>query len=161
MKKWLRRTLMAAALVGLTLGILYETATRVGRGWLCGEAFFHGRPTSYWRSVIAAEVSGPDPFDDDRQPTFWESVCEKCGIRTERQRSNVLITLTDVDAVLAELRQDRSPRVRAFAAAIIDYNTNELPRLAETKWTCGMDVIEKGIAWHRALHRARTLPDTE
>ena len=55
MKKWLRRILIAALLVGLTFGILYECATHVGRGWLCGEAFFEGRPTSYWRSRIDVE----------------------------------------------------------------------------------------------------------
>ncbi|MSQ95751.1 MAG: hypothetical protein EXR98_14515 [Gemmataceae bacterium] len=49
MKKWLRRILIATALVALTLGVLYEMATHVGRGWLRGEAFFEGRPTSYWR----------------------------------------------------------------------------------------------------------------
>jgi hypothetical protein len=52
MKKWLRRILIAAALVGLTFGVLYECATHVGRGWLFGEAFYEGRPTSYWRSRI-------------------------------------------------------------------------------------------------------------
>jgi hypothetical protein len=53
MKKWLRRLLIAIALVGLTLGILYECATHVGRGWLFGEAFFDGRPTSWWRRELA------------------------------------------------------------------------------------------------------------
>ncbi|MBI2805970.1 MAG: hypothetical protein HYX68_13400 [Planctomycetes bacterium] len=41
--------MLLAAVVLLTLGILYECATHVGRGWLRGEAFFDGRPTSYWR----------------------------------------------------------------------------------------------------------------
>ena len=49
MKKWFRRALIAIVLVGLTLGVLYELATHVGRGWLRGEAFYEGRPTSYWR----------------------------------------------------------------------------------------------------------------
>ena len=46
MKKWLRRVLVAVVFVGLTLGVLYECATHVGRGWLRGEAFYDGRPTS-------------------------------------------------------------------------------------------------------------------
>jgi hypothetical protein len=53
MKKWLRRVLIAAALVGLTLGILYECATHVGRGWLFGEPFYEDRPTSWWRHELA------------------------------------------------------------------------------------------------------------
>src|ERR1019366_7855340 len=52
MKKWLRRILIAALLVGLILVCLYEAATHVGRGWLRGEAFFDGRPTSYWRYQV-------------------------------------------------------------------------------------------------------------
>jgi hypothetical protein len=60
MKKWLRGTLLAALAAGLLSGALYEYATHVGRGWLHGEAFFQGRPTSYWRSVI---VDWVDRFD--------------------------------------------------------------------------------------------------
>ncbi len=131
-------------------------------GWLWGEAFFDGRPTSYWRSVIEAEISETDLVDDGRQPAFWESACKKCGIRIERQRSHVLITHPGSDGVLAELRQDRSPRVRTFAAEIIDYNANKLPRIAENEWDCGMNFAEVTIAWHRALVRAaRAVPDSE
>jgi hypothetical protein len=50
MKNWLRRLLIAVLLIALTCGVLYEMATHVGRGWLRGEAFYEGRPTSYWRA---------------------------------------------------------------------------------------------------------------
>ena len=46
MKKWGRRILIAALLIGLTFGILYECATHVGRGWLFGEARSSPRPFS-------------------------------------------------------------------------------------------------------------------
>jgi hypothetical protein len=51
---WKRRRtwLLLLAVVGLTLAFLYESMTHVGRGWLCGEAFYHGRPTSYWADEI-------------------------------------------------------------------------------------------------------------
>jgi hypothetical protein len=52
MKKWLRRNLIASVVFALTLAALYEAATHVGRGWLRGEAFYEGRPTSYWRTSI-------------------------------------------------------------------------------------------------------------
>lgn len=42
--------MIAAALVALTLGVLYEMATHVGRGWIQGDAWYEGRPTSYWRA---------------------------------------------------------------------------------------------------------------
>src|SRR4029077_17996648 len=50
MKKWLRRILSAVALIALTVGIVFEMETHVARGWLCGEACYDGRPTSYWRA---------------------------------------------------------------------------------------------------------------
>jgi hypothetical protein len=49
MKRWLRCGLLAALLVALVVGVPFEFATHVGRGWLRGDAFFDGRPTSYWR----------------------------------------------------------------------------------------------------------------
>ena len=64
MKKWLRRFLIAVALVGLILAILYECATHVGRGWLRGEAFFAGRPTSYWRYQIDVWVTNYESRND-------------------------------------------------------------------------------------------------
>jgi hypothetical protein len=157
-----RRTwLLIAALIGVTLAVYFEPSHCV-RGWLWGETFFDGRPTSYWRSVIEAEISETDLVDDGRQPAFWESACKKCGIRIERQRSHVLITHPGSDGVLAELRQDRSPRVRTFAAEIIDYNANKLPRIAENEWDCGMNFAEVTIAWHSAIVRAaRAVPDSE
>jgi hypothetical protein len=54
MKKWLLRSALVVGLLTLTLGILYECATHVGRGWLRGAAFYQDRPTSYWRSAIEA-----------------------------------------------------------------------------------------------------------
>jgi hypothetical protein len=48
-KRWRRIALIVGLLIALTLGGLYEASTYVVRGWLRGEAFFEGRPTSYWR----------------------------------------------------------------------------------------------------------------
>jgi hypothetical protein len=64
MKKWLRRALVAAALIGVTLGILYEVSTHTMRGWWNGEATFQDRPTSYWRSRIESWVERFDSPDD-------------------------------------------------------------------------------------------------
>jgi hypothetical protein len=60
--KWLVRggcLFFAVAFVGTP----YEAATHVGRGALCGEAFFEGRPTSYWRGRIdrwVTQYSSPE-----------------------------------------------------------------------------------------------------
>ena len=45
-RRWLYRLLVLLALAGF---VVWLEPTRVAWGWLRGEAFFHGRPTSYWR----------------------------------------------------------------------------------------------------------------
>jgi hypothetical protein len=48
-KKWARRVFVGIAMFAILAGIAYEASTHVIRGWLRGEAFYDGRPTSYWR----------------------------------------------------------------------------------------------------------------
>ncbi len=52
MKRWLRRIVITAALLGAAVGVFFEAVTRVGRGRLAGEPFYDGRPASYWASEI-------------------------------------------------------------------------------------------------------------
>jgi hypothetical protein len=88
-KKWLRRTLIAAALIGVGLAILYEYGTHVGRGWLNDEAFFQGRPTSYWRSSINGWVERfetPHDAEECMRANTWEGMLSSTAIifRTPR-----------------------------------------------------------------------------
>jgi hypothetical protein len=46
-KRWLYRVLILLALAALAVWL---EPTRVVWGWLRGEAFYQGRPTSWWRS---------------------------------------------------------------------------------------------------------------
>ncbi len=71
MKRWARRLLIATLFVGLTLASLYECATHVGRGWLRGEAFYEGRPTSYWRSRIDNWVARHDSPKEAEESLNW------------------------------------------------------------------------------------------
>jgi hypothetical protein len=57
MKRWSRRTLVAAALLALVCAVVFEAATHVGRGWLGGEPFYRGRPASYWAAEIECWTS--------------------------------------------------------------------------------------------------------
>jgi hypothetical protein len=52
MKCWVRRGAIAALVIVLAGGVLFEVVTRVGRGWLGGEPFYQGRPASYWANEI-------------------------------------------------------------------------------------------------------------
>jgi hypothetical protein len=53
---WKRRRtwILLVALTSVALAVYFEPSHCV-RGWLWGEAFFDGRPTSYWRMVVAAD----------------------------------------------------------------------------------------------------------
>jgi hypothetical protein len=48
-------------LIGLIVACLYESTTHIGRGWLRGEAFYDGWPTSYWAQRCDEWL---DRFDD-------------------------------------------------------------------------------------------------
>jgi hypothetical protein len=51
MWKRCRYWFLLIALIGIGLAAYFEP-TRCVRGWLWGEAFFDGRPTSYWRGRV-------------------------------------------------------------------------------------------------------------
>jgi hypothetical protein len=127
MKKWLRRALIAIALIGLTLGILYECTTHVGRGWLRKEAFYDGRPTSWWRERIDQWkdrfFSEDDAFRSlggwgvmfrPRSSGLWDRIRD--GFRSEADlwRDNdppkVLTGSSDAEPVLRELERDDNYR---------------------------------------------------
>jgi hypothetical protein len=67
------------AVVALTVAGLYESITHVGRGWLCGEAFYQGRPTSYWAEEIdqwyqvgtEGEISGETWYTTYSRGRYW------------------------------------------------------------------------------------------
>jgi hypothetical protein len=140
MKKWLRRILIAALLAGVALGILYEYATHVGRGWLNDEAFYQGRPTSYWRVrcddwlerfVTPAEAGRWIPpgisvpivaFDEmcvvmirPRPKTFWTGLTDRFRTADDRWQEdwplNVLFGYPGSEPVLDELAQDEKYRL--------------------------------------------------
>ena len=59
------------ALAALLAGVAYDASTHVVRGWLRGEAFFDGRPTSYWCQEVDRWI--------DRHPSREEA--ERCEWR--------------------------------------------------------------------------------
>lgn len=125
MKKWLRRILIAAVLVGLTLGILYECATHVGRGWLFGEAFYQGRPTSYWRVLVELDLrDDPNNLRGKifREPplTFWERAIDRIWARP-LPRSSVALNYQSAkpaEAVMIQLANDPDEKIAGFGRDI-------------------------------------------
>src|SRR6185369_4644804 len=117
------------------------------RGTLWGEAFFAGRPTSYWRTRIdrwqsdiqlpddlnslrfvfdvnGLEAKAVDEFDallfnrTRRPPTLWERVQLQCGIEVEQTRPKILRGEPDSDAVLLELGSE--PKYANIATAALE-----------------------------------------
>ncbi len=121
MRKW-RWPLLVGLVVGAGLALYFEPTRRV-RGWLWGEAFFDGRPSSYWREVIVRDLrSDPRVLDGTLPPPpgpWWVGYTESIGIRHRDDTSFPLVGSPDADAVLHELgRQDDRP-VAAFARDIL------------------------------------------
>jgi len=83
------------ALIAAALAILFEP-TRIVRGWLRGESFFAGRPSSYWSEVIR-----------DRYPVAAFEDAVGLGIGNEPDPAAV--------PMLIELLEDADDQVR-FAA---------------------------------------------
>ena len=51
-----RRTWFVLFLLSGILLAAYFEPTRCVRGWLNGEAFFEGRPTSWWRGILERDL---------------------------------------------------------------------------------------------------------
>jgi hypothetical protein len=123
---WKRRRtwLLLLAVVGLTIAGLYEYVTHVGRGWLCGEAFFDGRPTSYWAAEIqqwefhcsAGESNGHSEYFVRRSP--WPGWQERYLPKGEWPQ--LLNGDADAFPVLQQLRHFPSTHVQYLAGIGIE-----------------------------------------
>jgi hypothetical protein len=121
-KRW-RFWLTAMALVAVALAVYFEP-THCVRGWLWGEAFFDGRPTSYWRGVVQRDLHlDPRRFFVSRRmpPASWlERVKEWVGFQPNDFGSFDLVRDDKGAEVLRELADDADEAVSAFAKAGLD-----------------------------------------
>ena len=135
MKKWIRcrRTcLLLLALTGVLVASYFEP-TRCVHGWLWGEAFFDGRPTSYWRRELErwdvneivfpwgrSEYSGRLQCYFSRKPTWFDKIKEPwqgfvVAIPLLDHGPKLLDGDENASPVLHQLLADRSPQIRRFA----------------------------------------------
>ncbi len=128
---WKRRRtwLLLLAVVGLTFAGLYEHVTHAGRGWLRGEAFYQGRPTSYWRVLVELDLRD-DPKNlrgkSFREPplTFWERAMDRIWARP-LPRSSVALNYRSAEAaeaVLIELANDSDEKIAGFGRDIGEFH---------------------------------------
>jgi len=103
-------------------------------GWLRGEAFYHGMPTSYWSREIqrwkgSGGYSGPACGNQPLQRLTWaDELKQYFGFATYRM-PEVLDTPPLALPVLRELTEDARPEVRSCAVRAIQ----DLRRLAQLK----------------------------
>ena len=118
------RLLISIAIVeaAFVLAAVYFEPSHCVRGWLHGEAFFDGRPTSYWRGVVERDLQ-IDPLEMLRSPGppgLWSRFTNWVGLQSRRETSKDLIRKTAADEVLIELRADPDEKIAAFASDILD-----------------------------------------
>lgn len=106
--------LLLIGLVGVAIAVYFEP-TRCVRGWLWGEAFFDGRPTSWWREVVMDEF-------DKSSPTALDELCKKFGYEKRMERSIDLVRSRDAGGVLREMTGDSDRRVARFSQVILGFH---------------------------------------
>src|SRR5262245_12989786 len=132
-------------LVLLAAFAVWLEPTRVVWGWLRGEAFYQGRPTSYWRGVIERDLqtqpralfatvypSSPPPLN------WWDRCKEWIGYRGHDDSSHWLVTWDAKAAVvLSALAKDPDERIAGFAS-----DATKLPpwHIPQDYW---LEVIQK------------------
>jgi hypothetical protein len=129
-----RMTLLCAgmAIVFVLLAVYFEPSHSV-RGWLWGEAFFDGRPTSYWRKIVrrdlhvdAGTVKWIDLYNPPT-PSAWDRCKQLVGYRITEYPSLKLVKSLDADDVLSELAADQDARIAGFANEILAEVRNRDP----------------------------------
>jgi hypothetical protein len=137
------RVLAILALVGFAVWL---EPTRVVWGWLRGEAFYEGRPTSYWRRAIERDLQ-TDPrvlfaqvFPDAATPpaSWWERCRQWLRARSPETSSQRLVTWNEeAAAVLRTLADDPDEKIAGFA---IDAGELRPWRLPQGYW---LEVLQK------------------
>jgi hypothetical protein len=137
MGKHPRYWIILLVLVGVALAVYFEPSHCV-RGWIWGEAFFGGRPTSWWRGVVERDLRTEPPAWWMRgpvrapDPTMWEW-CK--GWATERHyvSSFALFNSSDAEPVLQQLSEDENEKVAGFSKDVLDWD-HLLDSSSRTSW---------------------------
>jgi hypothetical protein len=138
MLKLKRTWILLTLLLTLGVGVYFEPSHCV-RGWLFGEAFFEGRPTSYWRTVVVRDLHiDPHIFFASPQapappPNWWQRCKDWIGYEP-RVDSSLQLLDDAATPVLRELTEDQTPQVAGFAQDAIDRDAPVGPAAAVIAW---------------------------
>lgn len=111
-----RRCLSFVLVVGL-LVLAYFEPTHCVRGWLHGEAFYDGRPTSFWRKVVVYSLR--INWDDFASNITWRDRLEARLGHEPYYTSYRLVSDVNANPVLEELAADPDERVAGFARDVL------------------------------------------
>jgi hypothetical protein len=127
-----RYRLFLPAIIGVALVAYFEPSHCV-RGSLWGEAFFDGRPTSYWRTIVRRDlhvdvttVKWIDLYNPPA-PSAWDRCKQLLGYRIAEYPSLKLVKSVAADEVLSELAADHDARIAGFANEILAEVRNRDP----------------------------------
>jgi hypothetical protein len=129
------RILLAFFGAAVVLLALYFEPSHCVRGWLGSEAFFDGRPTSYWRTHVVHDLqTDPMVFIAGPIPTLsWLDRCKSSlGIKTKIDSSFRLVQRNEADAVLKQLADDGDAQVAGFARDVLQGVRAKQPFVDET-----------------------------
>ena len=109
--------------VGLVIVLAFPLAvyfepTCWARGKLWGEAFFDGRPTSYWRELLEDDLhTDPNVLYGlaPSAPSYWRRGMDWIGFRPRTESSVRLVANMQAEDVLQDLMRDRNANIAAFA----------------------------------------------
>jgi len=138
-----RRRLLRWSLILVILAAVavWLEPTRVVWGWLRGEAFYQGKPTSFWRGVIKRDLqTEPRLLLAKGLPpaTWWDRCRQWIGEWFPETSSQRLITWDkEPIAVLQALAEDPNEKIAGFATDAMHY------RLWAAQQSYWLEVIQK------------------
>jgi len=123
-RRLIRWSLILIVLVALAIWL---EPTRIVWGWLRGEAFYDGFPTSYWRGVIERDLETEPrvlhaklfPQGPAAPPTWWDRCQEWFGVRWREASSLRLVVYGEAAEVLRALAEDADEKIAGFAADVM------------------------------------------
>jgi hypothetical protein len=133
-RRLLRWSLILAILAAFAVWL---DPTRVVWGWLRGEAFYQGRPTSYWRNVIERDLQTEPSvlvaktlgFRLPADAGWWDRFKQWLSDKMPAASSQELITWNrDTSGVLQALSNDPDAKISGFAKDAMHYRLWAAPR---------------------------------
>src|SRR5438445_759028 len=124
--RWLVWLVWLGVIAVLLLTALFLEPTRVVWGYLKGESFYRGRPTSYWRSALldeapAAHVAARSALKDGRAEAI-PVLIQLLASRGDRTYAEVRWTAAALLGALGQIGSGDARVVEALTAALKDSN---------------------------------------